>query len=202
MVAVDSLHLPCGMAVTASHNPAVYNGVKLFTHGGRDADARVTAALEARMESLEGAPPPRAEFDAALETGMISLIDPMNAYIDAIIAAVDMNAIRACGLKVALDPMYGVSKTALQTILITARCDVDVIHERRDALFGGRLPAPNVQTLEAVSYTHLDVYKRQMQKYFRPDHLAKKDVANEGQLDRYFVENHHAPLIDRTTRCV
>ena len=38
-----------------------------------------------------------------------------------------------------------------------------------------------------------------MQKYFRPDHLAKKDVANEGQLDRYFVENHHAPLIDRTT---
>ena len=71
----------------------------------------------------------------------------MNAYIDAIIAAVDMNAIRACGLKVALDPMYGVSKTALQTILITARCDVDVIHERRDALFGGRLPAPNVEAL-------------------------------------------------------
>ena len=79
MFAVDSLHLPYGMAVTASHNPAVYNGVKLFTHGGRDADARVTAALEARMESLEGEPPPRAEFDAALETGMISLIDPMNA---------------------------------------------------------------------------------------------------------------------------
>ncbi len=71
----------------------------------------------------------------------------MNAYIDSVLRAVNMDAIRSGGLKVVLDPMYGVSKTALQTILITARCDVDVIHERRDALFGGRLPAPNSKTL-------------------------------------------------------
>jgi phosphomannomutase len=61
-----------------------------------------------------------------------------------------MDAIRSRGLKVVLDPMFGVSKTALQTILVTARCDLDVIHERRDALFGGRLPAPNVKTLASL----------------------------------------------------
>ena len=55
---------------------------------------------------------------------------------------VDAEAIRSRGLHVVLDPMYGVSKTALQTILLTTRCDVEVIHERRDTLFGGRLPAP------------------------------------------------------------
>jgi phosphomannomutase len=82
-----------------------------------------------------------------VRTGQIQIIDPMNAYIDSIIRSVNMDAIRSRGLKVVLDPMFGVSKTALSTILITARCDVDVIHERRDALFGGRLPAPNSKTL-------------------------------------------------------
>jgi len=31
--------LPYGMMVTASHNPAIYNGIKVFTAGGRDASA-------------------------------------------------------------------------------------------------------------------------------------------------------------------
>ncbi len=46
--------------------------------------------------------------------------------------------------------MYGVSGTSLGTILMTARCEVEIIHGRRDTLFGGRLPAPNVETLDAL----------------------------------------------------
>ena len=46
--------------------------------------------------------------------------------------------------------MYGVSKTALSTILISGRCDLDVIHQEHDTLFGGRLPAPTADTLRAL----------------------------------------------------
>ena len=147
MFAVKYYELSYGMAVTASHNPALYNGVKVFVKGGRDADELVTAGIEAHIAALEGQEIPGIPYEEGVRTGQIQIIDPMNAYIDSIIRSVNMDAIRSRGLKVVLDPMFGVSKTALSTILITARCDVDVIHERRDALFGGRLPAPNSKTL-------------------------------------------------------
>ena len=147
MFAVKYYELSYGMAVTASHNPALYNGVKVFIKGGRDADEVVTGSIEEYIAALAGGDIPVLPYEEGVRTGQIQIIDPMNAYIDSIIRSVNMDAIRSRGLKVVLDPMFGVSKTALQTILITARCDVDVIHERRDAFFGGRLPAPNSKTL-------------------------------------------------------
>ena len=147
MFAVRYYELSYGMAVTASHNPALYNGVKVFTKGGRDADETVTGSIEEYIDSLPGGDIPVMSYEEGVRTGRIQIVDPMNAYIDSVIRAVNMDAIRSRGLKVVLDPMYGVSKTALSTILITARCDVDVIHERHDALFGGRLPAPSSKTL-------------------------------------------------------
>ena len=46
--------------------------------------------------------------------------------------------------------MFGVSETSLQTILLTARCQVDVIHDRHDPLFGGRMPSPTEGTVSAL----------------------------------------------------
>ena len=44
--------LPYGMMVTASHNPAVYNGIKVFTEGGRDASREVTDEIERIGETV------------------------------------------------------------------------------------------------------------------------------------------------------
>ena len=41
-----------GIAVTASHNPAMYNGLKIFTEGGRDAEIEVTDELAAHTATL------------------------------------------------------------------------------------------------------------------------------------------------------
>lgn len=145
-----------GMMVTASHNPAIYNGIKVFTYGGRDADEVQTADIERYIEKVTEDGICSMDYDTALSRGLIEEINPLNEYLDNIINTVNMQAIRDRGLKVVLDPMYGVSETSLKTILLTARCDVSTIHERHDTLFGGKLPSPSAQTLRSLQNSVLD----------------------------------------------
>lgn len=140
-----------GMAVTASHNPAEYNGVKIFTKGGRDATEEVTDDIEAQIPLISKNHITSMDYSKALAAGLIEVINPQNSYIDSILKIIDSEAIKSRNLKILLDPMYGVSKTTLQTILLTCRCNVDVIHDRHDTLFGGRLPSPNSSTLTHLS---------------------------------------------------
>lgn len=182
MFTVQYYGLSYGMAVTASHNPAIYNGIKVFMKGGRDADEILTSEIEQYIQNTGADEIKTVPFEDGVKSGMIQLIDPMNQYIDSIIRSINMDAIRSRKLKIALDPMYGVSKTALQTILLTARCDVDVIHERHDALFGGRLPAPNNKTLSGlinyVEENHCDI-----------------GIATDGDADRLGVIDDRAEFL-------
>ena len=171
MFTVKHMNLPYGAAVTASHNPAIYNGIKLFTRGGRDATQDVTDAIGQEANALHAEDIRSIGFDLAREQGLISFIDPRDAYLDSIMAQIDMDAIRARRPRIELDPMYGVSLTGLMTILYTARCDVDVINDRHDAFFGGHLPAPNPDTL------------RDLQGIVR-DHHADIGIATDGDADR------------------
>lgn len=134
--------MPYGMMVTASHNPAIYNGIKVFTAGGRDADELQTAQIESYIEDVS-LPVKTMPYEDAKGAGFIEEFYPINEYLDNILERIDVNAIRNAGLKVALDPMYGVSETSIKTILLTARCEMETIHGRHDTLFGGKLPAPN-----------------------------------------------------------
>ncbi len=134
--------LPYGMMVTASHNPAIYNGIKLFTYGGRDADEEQTKEVEDYISRVQ-LPVEAMEYEDAKVAGLIEEFYPINEYIDNILGSINVEAVKAASLRVALDPMYGVSETAIKTILLTARCEMETIHGRHDTLFGGKLPAPN-----------------------------------------------------------
>lgn len=163
-----------GMMVTASHNPAIYNGIKVFTYGGRDADEVQTRDIEEYINDLPEGDVEEEDYEKAVASGMIKEIYPLNEYLDNIIQSIDMEAIRQCGLKIALDPMYGVSETSLKTILMTARCMVETIHERHDTLFGGKLPSPSAQTL------------RSLQNYVVDKH-CDIGIATDGDADRIGV---------------
>ena len=156
MYTVKTRNMPCGLMVTASHNPAIYNGVKVFITGGRDADRTVTDRIEAEISAISPAEIRSIDYDSALQQGLVREENPVNEYIDSILDLINTRAIRDAHLKIALDPMYGVSQTSLRTILATCRCDLEVIHDRHDTLFGGKLPAPNAVTLSSLSYVVKD----------------------------------------------
>lgn len=179
MYYVMAHHLPYGMMVTASHNPAIYNGIKIFTEEGRDAEEEQTREIEryvslAEKEKEKGKPPAVMPYEEALEKGLVKEFNPINEYLDNIIRRIQMERIRDAGLRVALDPMYGVSQTSLKTILPIARCELEVIHERHDTLFGGKLPAPNAETM------------RSLQNYVTDRH-CDIGIATDGDADRIGV---------------
>ena len=113
MFEVKRLGLDYGMAITASHNPALYNGVKLFTKGGKDADEIVTNDVEKYIKELEGEEIKSIDFEEGIAQGLIEYDNPFNEYIDCILSQINIEAIRNAHLRVVLDPMYGVSQTSL-----------------------------------------------------------------------------------------
>lgn len=189
MFTVKQLELPYGMAVTASHNPAIYNGIKVFTAGGRDADQEVTARIEAHIRTVDPEKIPSIDYDEALRLGLVQEIYPFNEYVDSILKFVDAQSIKRSQLRIAIDPMYGVSQSCLRTILLTCRCDVDVIHEQHDTLFGGKMPAPSEDTLKPLSN-------------FVVDNRCSLGIATDGDADRLGVIDENGRYVPANTLLV
>ncbi|WP_087022239.1 phosphoglucomutase/phosphomannomutase family protein [Thaumasiovibrio subtropicus] len=138
--------------ITASHNPADYNGIKVFIKGGRDADEIITAKIEQQIANLSADDVKTIDFEEAIEQKLIEQINPMNDFVDSIVDFIDIDAIKKANLRVLIDPMFGVAKNALQTVLISGRCDVDVINDSENPAFGGMMPSPSAATLYRLKH--------------------------------------------------
>ncbi|NLC55014.1 MAG: phosphoglucomutase/phosphomannomutase family protein [Erysipelothrix sp.] len=148
MYTVKEMGVNCGIAITASHNPAEYNGIKVITKGGLDADISLTNEIETIANSVEKVD--IKSLITAKKAGIYKEINPVNDYIDAVLDLVDKDNIIDGRFKILLDPMFGVSKHALSTLLYSCRCEVEVINDSHDAFFGGKLPSPSLHTLSKL----------------------------------------------------
>lgn len=189
MFTVKQMGLPYGMAITASHNPAIYNGIKVFIEGGRDADQTVTHKIEEEIAQIRPGEIKSIDYADAVAQGIVTESYPFNEYIDSILQMMDTARIRKARLRIAIDPMYGVSQSSLRTILMTCRCDVDVIHEQHDTLFGGKMPAPSADTLRLLSNYVID-------------NRCNLGIATDGDADRLGVIDENGEFLHANTLLV
>ncbi|MEZ4622584.1 MAG: phosphoglucomutase/phosphomannomutase family protein [Caldilineaceae bacterium] len=139
-----------GLMFTASHNPPQWNGLKVFATDGSLPLDEETKVIENEANQLTPTDIVKVEWAIAQQSGLVQETDYTNSYVDAVEALIDLQVIRAAGLRVALDAMHGVGQVTLDIILTEARCRVDTIHARHDPLFGGRSPAPDPQQLSQL----------------------------------------------------
>lgn len=140
--------LEYGLAITASHNPYNFNGIKIFTKGGKDADATFTNDLEkiiAKVKTVK-----KINYEDALKKKIITLFELNSYYANNLPNMIDLKLISKSKLKILVDPMNGVAKLSLDEIFKNHRLTLDYINEKRDPLFGGRVPAPTQFNLDQL----------------------------------------------------
>lgn len=157
--ATEVVNAAFGLAFTASHNPPEWNGLKVFHGDGSLLMTEETNQVEDETNRLRVDDVVKIPLDVALEAGIAERGDFVNQYVDRVESFIDMDAIRKAGLKVIVDPMYGVGHLTLGIILNEARCRVTFIHERHNPLFGGHSPAPDLEALRMLrTYVREDGY--------------------------------------------
>ena len=133
-----------GVMITASHNPARWNGFKVKPWFGGSAPPEVTAAIESAIPAIEAsgrvAYTPLGEAEAQ---GLVERIDVRNAYLKAISGFVDIEAIRAAGFNVLIDSMFGAAQGWIARTLDGGATTVHEINGDRNPAFPGiRAPEP------------------------------------------------------------
>ena len=118
--AVRRLKCDAGVVITASHNPAKYNGYKAYGPDGSQLGPKEADFVLSIMQSVdifEGVK--TTDFDKALESGIIEYIgdDIVNEYLSAVEAQrVEKNA-DLSGLKVIYTPLHGAGNKPVREIL-------------------------------------------------------------------------------------
>ena len=133
-----SERLADGIVITPSHNPPEDGGFKYNpTHGG-PADLDVTRWIETRANNMlrnGNSGVKRVGFAAALSAETTQQQDFVLPYVADLRNIVDMEAIRAAGLKLAVDPLGGAAVHYWEPINATYSLDIAVVNPKVDPTF-------------------------------------------------------------------
>ncbi len=86
--AVRDLHASAGICMTASHNPAPYNGYKVYGDDGCQITSQAAADIQAAINGIDVFDGPRLmDFDEAVAAGLIEWIgdDTLDRFVDAVL---------------------------------------------------------------------------------------------------------------------
>lgn len=175
-----------GVVITASHNPASYNGYKLkSSFGGPSIPADIAKVEELIPEvcSLGELP----SLEQLHEDGLLNYVDLETIYIDHVKSNFDLETIKASGLNFAYDAMFGAGKNAMAKLFPNAA----LLHCDDNPGFHGQAPEPIHRNLGELS------------NYIKEHDEIVLGIANDGDADRIgmydgdgnFVDSHHILLL-------
>lgn len=154
--AVRALKCQAGIVVTASHNPAKYNGYKVYGDDGCQITLKGAAAVLEKINELDVFNDIKiSSFDDGLANGSISYIgeDIINSYFDSVLTqGINIDLCAESGLKVVYTPLNGTGNKPVRTILSKIGIkDVTVVEEQEmpDGNFT-TCPYPNPEIREAL----------------------------------------------------
>ena len=167
--ATEAMENDAGIVITASHNPPEYNGYKIKAHFGGPAPPEMVAAVEEAVYHVAPRSEPLPAFDGLLDRRAIQITDVKTAYLAALRARLDINAIQEGGIRVAHDAMFGAGQDLVTALL--GEDNVVPVHHDQNPGFHGTPPEPIAAHLQELS-----------QVVLQEDCAA--GIANDGDADR------------------
>ncbi len=176
-----------GIVITASHNPAEHNGIKIFDRDGLKLPDAQELEIEKHVleglkmsHSLESAARVQSPDAAPLALGKARRIDDARGrYIEFCKSTIGNNSLK--GLKVVLDCANGAAYHITPVILQELGADVITVHDEPDGL--------NIN--DGCGATHPDVIQRAVLQ-----HNADAGIALDGDADRVVMCDEHGTIID------
>lgn len=143
--AIVNLGTAGAINITASHNSGTDNGIKYNDTLGNPASKEICDIISQKASEIEKS--------NGVKKGNINLVqkfNPKQDYITHLLKLVDIQAIKEANLRVVVDDMFGCGIGYTEEILESLNCQVTVVNNRRDPLFGGRIPDVNTKNMEEL----------------------------------------------------
>lgn len=184
-LAVVQMEADMGVVITASHNPASYNGYKLKSSFGGPTIPKEIAEVEDKIPDVAIGPLP--EVQKFKDAGRVEVIDMEKMYLDHVKSNFDLELIQRSNINIAYDAMYGAGQNVMKELFPNSA----LLHCEYNPSFHGQAPEPIDRNLQELS------------NYIKEDGNIQLGIANDGDADRIglynskgeFVDSHHILLL-------
>lgn len=164
-----------GIVITASHNPAIYNGFKVKASYGGPASPKSIAEIEAILPELDPA------TAITPDRSLIEPVDMKGFYLKSLESSLDLGLIRESSIRIAHNAMYGAGQDIITRLFDETM--VNCYHCSENPGFGGINPEPMPQ------------YISDFVEFFKE---VETDVAiiNDGDADRVGMLDEKGDFVD------
>lgn len=172
--------LDFSVAITASHNPYEYNGIKVFTNGGFATLPHLTKQIEDIANSLNETEIKTTDFQTCLSLAKVTYEDIEEEYLNSILKLVNITKTPS----VCFDCMYGSSFDLINRLIQKLNMkNCRIIHGERNAFFGFSMPSPTPKTVGELSQL---IESKQFEM----------GLALDGDGDRLAIIDHNGKFVD------